>query len=277
MKPAAAGGSREGNWRVDPAVAGGGVLVRPRLARLLCAPGLGRRAAHPRVLTPRDAPSSPRSPSRIPRRCAWTFPRRRRRSCSRGRPTSGATGSRWTARRGASSSTTIRSCSRAGAGSGGGPACPRCPTARTIRTGFTRWPSAFSPPCPAARSASANLAEAALCAEIEHLARESSRRGGVELPARAPSSLAGAADMTPRPRRRHTLAHRGAPRGGRRGRRSPRSPRRPWWPAFRSASASRSPPRARASSPSRTVAERAGAGSFSCRAMSSRRSSGSAD
>jgi hypothetical protein len=28
----------------------------------------------------------------------------------------------------------------------------------------------------------ANLAEAALCCEIEHLARESSRRGGVQLP-----------------------------------------------------------------------------------------------
>jgi len=36
-----------------------------------------------------------------------------------------------------------------------------------------------------------NLAEAALCAEIEHLARESSRRGGVELPL-GPVTLAGA-------------------------------------------------------------------------------------
>jgi predicted dehydrogenase len=36
-----------------------------------------------------------------------------------------------------------------------------------------------------------NLAEAALCAEIEHLARESSRRGGVELPV-GPAALAGA-------------------------------------------------------------------------------------
>jgi len=30
--------------------------------------------------------------------------------------------------------------------------------------------------------AEANLAEAALCCEIEHLARESSRRGGIQLP-----------------------------------------------------------------------------------------------
>jgi predicted dehydrogenase len=36
-----------------------------------------------------------------------------------------------------------------------------------------------------------NLAEAALCAEIEHLARESSRRGGVELPV-GPAVFAGA-------------------------------------------------------------------------------------
>jgi len=38
--------------------------------------------------------------------------------------------------------------------------------------------------------ADANLAEAALCCEIEHLARESSRRGGVELPL-SPAPLAG--------------------------------------------------------------------------------------
>jgi hypothetical protein len=38
--------------------------------------------------------------------------------------------------------------------------------------------------------AEANLAEASLCCEIEHLARESSRRGGVPLPL-SPASLAG--------------------------------------------------------------------------------------
>jgi predicted dehydrogenase len=38
--------------------------------------------------------------------------------------------------------------------------------------------------------AEANLAEAALCCEIEHLARESSRRGGVQLPL-SPASVAG--------------------------------------------------------------------------------------
>ena len=41
-----------------------------------------------------------------------------------------------------------------------------------------------------ARHAEVNLAEAALCCEIEHLARESSRRGGVQLPL-SPASLVG--------------------------------------------------------------------------------------
>src|SRR5207249_6571524 len=88
----------------------------------------------------------------------------------------------------------------------------------------------------------ANLAEAALCCEIEHLARESSRCGGVPLPlSRAPvipTRLSGS-----RLRGRASWWSWRAPR-------CPISRSRPWWRGCLSGGASRSPRRARVSRPS---------------------------
>ena len=56
-----------GNWRVDPAVAGGGVLTRPRLARGLHHPAVDRDAAPGRQRLAGDAPPPARSPWRTRR------------------------------------------------------------------------------------------------------------------------------------------------------------------------------------------------------------------
>ena len=84
--------------------------------------------------------------------------------------------------------------------------------------------------------ADGNLAEATLCAEIEHLARESSRRGGVELV--WPRDPRGSAPMNRRPAGAAVRARRSADCRGGRGHRRPEITRIRWWPAFPSAGAS---------------------------------------
>jgi predicted dehydrogenase len=190
VKPAAAGDGREGNWRVDPAVAGGGVLSDHGWHVFYVLPGwVGARptSVSSRLETRRHRAFAVEDTASVrlgfPEATVeilltWAADERRN----------------WVEVDGTEGRIELHDDTLVLKGRSGERRWPGLP-ALSDGSHHPDWFHKVAERFLAALSGrpvrDGNLAEAALCAEIEHLARESSRRGGVELPL-GPVTLAGA-------------------------------------------------------------------------------------
>jgi predicted dehydrogenase len=190
MRPATAGDGREANWRVDPAVAGGGVLSDHGWHVFYGLPDwVGSRptSVSSRLETRRhtgfvveDSASVrlgfPEATVEI--LLTWAADERRN----------------WVEVDGAEGRIELHDNTLVLKGRSGErrwPGLPALSDGSHHPDWFHKVAERFLAAMPGGVARDGNLVEAALCAEIEHLARESSRRGGLELPV-GPATLAGA-------------------------------------------------------------------------------------
>jgi predicted dehydrogenase len=189
VRPAAAGDGSERNWRVDPAVAGGGVLTD--------------HGWHVFYVLPAWVGSRPRSVSaRLETRRHTDFAVEDTASVRLGFADASADiVLTWAAEErrnhvevdGTEGRIELRDDTLVLTGTGGlrrWPGLPALSDGSHHPDWFHKVAERFLAAIAGDVPAEANLAEAAMCCEIEHLARESSRRGGVELPL-SPAPLAG--------------------------------------------------------------------------------------
>ena len=180
MKPAAAGDGRDGNWRVDPAVAGGGVLTDHGWHVFYVLPAwVGTRPIHvgARLETRRHTAFAVEDTASVRLRfpeasvdilLTWAADVRRNALAVDG--TEGRIELRH--------NTLVL---EARGGLRHWPGLPALSDGSHHPDWFHKVVDQFLAAVAGDAPAAANLAEAALCVEIEHLARESSRRGGVEM------------------------------------------------------------------------------------------------
>jgi predicted dehydrogenase len=180
VKPAAAGDGRDGNWRVDPAVAGGGVLTDHGWHVFYVLPawvgarptGVGARLETRRhtAFAVEDTASVRLSfpEASVDILLTWAADERRNRVTVDG--SEGRIELR--------DDTLVL---EAGGGVRQWPGLPALSDGSHHPDWFHKVADQFLAAVAGDAPAEANLAEAALCAEIEHLARESSRHGGAEM------------------------------------------------------------------------------------------------
>jgi predicted dehydrogenase len=180
VKPAAAGDGRDGNWRVDPAVAGGGVLTDHGWHVFYVLPAwVGARPINvgARLETRRHTAFAVEDTASVRLRfpeasvdilLTWAADERRNALAVDG--TEGRIELRH--------NTLVL---EARGGLRHWPGLPALSDGSHHPDWFHKVADHFLAAVAGDAPAAANLAEAALCVEIEHLARESSRRGGVEM------------------------------------------------------------------------------------------------
>jgi predicted dehydrogenase len=181
VRPAAAGDGSEANWRVNPAVAGGGVLTDHGWHVFYVAPAwVGSRplSVGARLETRRHTTFAVEDTASVRLEFAdatadvlltWAAEERRNRVEVHG-----------TEGRIELQGDTLVLTGKDGARRW--PGLPPLADGSHHPEWFHKVAERFVAAVAGDASAEANLAEAVLCCEIEHLARESSRRGGVQLP-----------------------------------------------------------------------------------------------